>query len=311
MRGSIVQEMKQSFPPSPASRRRCTALVCAPSSANESARSHDPRNASSDRLAAKCRRSSRRDRRRAPVEAQVKAPVLVLGATSGFGASLVEAVLETGKPVIGVDTDTAKLAGLEQRVSGGAGFVAIAGSTDDDTRAGALARALRAMPTPPRQALVNLRGACVRGRLLDQPPEVLQDTLRERLMPQLHAARHLFPLLAASGRCARYLVVGTPYAGTPWSGYGHYSVATAAIRMLVQVLRHEAEDTPVRVQQLVIDTPVRSEENAGCACPEWPEAAAVARAAAALLDRPADPATFIQFDSQRGLIPQPMAEVTR
>lgn len=241
----------------------------------------------------------------------MKAPVLVLGATSGFGASLVEAVLETGKPVVGVDTDAAKLGALGQRVARGAGFVAVAGSTDDDARAGALARALRALPVPPRQALVNLQGACVRGRLLDQPPEVLQDTLRERLMPQLHAARHLFPVLAASGRCARYLVVGTPYAGTPWSGYGHYSVAAAAIRMLVQVLRHEAEDTPVRVQQLVIDTPVRSEENAGCACPEWPEATAVARAAAAALDRPADPATFIQFDPQRGLTPQPMAEVIR
>lgn len=239
------------------------------------------------------------------------APVLILGAASGFGASLVAAVLRTGKPVVGIDTDTAALDALAQRHAGRGRFIAIAGSTRDDGAAGELAAALRKLPVVPRQALVNLQGSCVRGRLLAQPADVLESTLRERLMPQLHAARHLLPLLASSGRCARYLVVGTPYAGTPWAGYGHYSVAAAAIRMLIQVLRHEAEDTPVRVQQLVIDSPVRSEENAHCACPEWPEATAVAQAAADMLDRPDDVATFIQFDSNRGPVPRSTAEVFR
>jgi NAD(P)-dependent dehydrogenase (short-subunit alcohol dehydrogenase family) len=241
----------------------------------------------------------------------MKAPVLVLGASSGLGASLVAAVLETGKPVVGVDVDAGALDALKLRFSGRGDFVAVAGSTQDDAHAGVLARRLRALPIPPRQALVNLQGPCVRGRLLEHPPESLERTLRERLMPQLHAARNLLPVLAASGRCARYLVVGTPYAGTPWSGYGHYSIAAAAIRMLVLVLRQEAEDTPVRVQQLVIGAPVRSEENAACACPAWPEAAAVARVAADVLNQPDDSATFVQFDSHGGFAPQPMAEVIR
>jgi NAD(P)-dependent dehydrogenase (short-subunit alcohol dehydrogenase family) len=243
--------------------------------------------------------------------APVTAPVLVLGAASGFGTSLVEAVLATGKPVVGIDADTAVLEVLAQRIAGRGRFMAIAGSTMDDDSAGKLAATLRELPVPPRQALVNLQGSCVRGRLLAQPADMLESTLRERLMPQLHAARHLLPLLASSGRCARYLVVGTPYAGTPWAGYGHYSVTAAAIRMLIQVLRNEAEDTPVRVQQLVIDSPVRSEENAHCACPEWPEVTAVARAAAAMLDRPDDLATFLQFDAYRGPVPRSTAEVIR
>jgi NAD(P)-dependent dehydrogenase (short-subunit alcohol dehydrogenase family) len=239
----------------------------------------------------------------------VKAPVVVLGATSGFGASLVEAMLDSGKPVVGIGADASALAALVRRFPDKGRVQTIAGSTEDDGRAEMLARALAALPVPPRQVLVNLQAPCVRGRLLEQSPEVLERVLRERLMPQLYAARHLLPVLAASGRCARYLVVGTPYAGTPWAGYGHYSVAAAAIRMLVQVLRQETEDTAVRVQQLVIDTPVRDEDNAHCACPAWPDAAAVARAAVAVLDAPEDSATFVQFDSRHGLVPQALAEV--
>lgn len=241
----------------------------------------------------------------------MKAPVVVLGATSGFGADLVEAVLDSGSPVIGVGADRAELDALARRFPGRGRFVAVTGSTGDDAQAARLAEALRALPVPPRQALVNLQGSCVRGRLLDQPPERLERALRELLLPQLHAARHLLPLLASSGRCARYLVVGTPYAGTPWAGYGHYSVTAAAIRMLIQVLRQEADDTPVRVQQLVIDAPVRNADNAHCACPDWPEAAEVARAAAALLAGANDQATFIQFDSHRGFNLQPISEVIR
>jgi NAD(P)-dependent dehydrogenase (short-subunit alcohol dehydrogenase family) len=239
----------------------------------------------------------------------LKAPVIVLGAAAGFGAELVAAILEAGKSVIGVGLERAELGTLAAQYPGRSRVVALAGSTQEDAQAADLAAALRAMPVMPLQAIVNFQGPCVRGRVLDQPPQVFEQAIRGRLLPQLHAARHLLPLLARSGRCARYLVVGTPYAGTPWAGYGPYSVAAAAIRMLVQVLRQESEGTPVRVQQLVIDTPVRDALNAHCACPDWPDATDVARSAAALLDRPAGPETFIQFDSRSGQFPQATAEV--
>lgn len=237
------------------------------------------------------------------------APVIVLGTAAGFGAELVTAVLETGKSVIGVGPDQAVLDTLAAQYPGRGRFVALPGSTEEDGQAASLAAALRALPAMPLQALVNLQGPCLRGRVLDQSPQVLEQAIRARLLPQLHAARHLLPLLARSGRCARYLVVGTPYAGTPWAGYGHYSVVAAAMRMLIQVISQECEGTPVRVQQLVIDTPVRDALNADCACPDWPDATAVARSTAAVLDRPAGPETFIQFDFHRGQFPQAKAEV--
>lgn len=239
----------------------------------------------------------------------MKPPVLVLGAAGGFGASLVEALLETNKPVVAVGAERDALDKLAERFAGRGRLTTIAGSVDGDERAGALADTLRALPAPPLHALVNLQKSCERGRLLDQAPDFLERKLREELFPHLHAARHLLPVLGASGRCARYLVVGMPYAGTPWLGYGHYSIAAAAARMLIQVLRQEADDTPVRVQQLVLDAPVRTEDNVHCACPGWPDALAVARHAAAVLAAPDDTATFIPFDPNRGTRPHPITEV--
>jgi NAD(P)-dependent dehydrogenase (short-subunit alcohol dehydrogenase family) len=241
--------------------------------------------------------------------AAVKPSVLVLGAGGEFGGRLVEAVLESGKPVVAVAPDAPGVDALVRRFGGRCH--ALAGSTDDDTGASALAKALRALPVRPLQALVNLQRSCVRGRLLDQPPDFLEGVMRGELFPHLHAARHVLPVLASSGRCGRYLVVGMPYAGTPWAGYGHYSVAAAAVRMLVQVLRHESLDSPVRVQQLVIDAPVRTQENARFACRAWPEAMAVARHAARLLTEPEATDTFVQFDPPRGVPPRGEVEETR
>lgn len=245
---------------------------------------------------------------RAGREAAVKAPVLVLGANGAFGASLAGAVLASGKPVLAVGVDEAALDTLRQ-THAGRQLRTLSGSVASDAGAAALAASLRSLPVIPRQALVNLQAGCVRGRLLDESPGLMERALHEHLLPQLYAARHLVPVLASSGRCARYLVVGTPYAGTPWAGYGHYSVAAAAIRMLIHVLRQETADTPVRVQQLVIDSPVRSEDNAHCACPDWPDATQVARLAAEVLDRPEDGSTFIPFQAECGHVPRQMAEV--
>lgn len=241
----------------------------------------------------------------------VKPPVLVLGAEGDFGARLVEAVLESGKPVIAVISDRPGAGTLLERFGDRAGFHVITGSTRDDAAAAALARLLRGLPVPPLQAVVNLQQTCVRGRLLDLPPAFLEGVMRDELFPHLHAARHLLPVLASRGRCARYLVVGMPYAGTPWAGYGHYSVAAAAMRMLVQVLHQESMDSTVRVQQLVIDAPVRTGDNAHCACQAWPEALAVARHAARVLAEPEATATFIQFDPAHGIAPAGAVEVTQ
>jgi NAD(P)-dependent dehydrogenase (short-subunit alcohol dehydrogenase family) len=239
----------------------------------------------------------------------MKSPVLVLDAAGSFGASLVQAQLEAGRPVVAVGEEVQALRQLTERFAGRGRLVTLVGSAHDDAAAADLALALRELPSPPLNALINLQKSCTRGRLLDQAPGFLEHTLRVELFPHLHAARHLLPLLGASGRCARYLIVGAPYAGTSWLGYGHYSIAAAAIRMLVQVLRQETMDSSVRVQQLTIDAPVRTDENRQCACAGWPDGLAVARHAAAVLDAPDDAAVFIPFDSRHGTHPPSTPEV--
>lgn len=223
-------------------------------------------------------------------------PVLVLGATDGLGIGLVEAVLEAGLPVLGVDNDAARLDALRERFTDRGTISTLPGSVTCDESAAALASALRELPQVPLATIVNLHVSCVRGRLLDKDGDFLERRLKEEVLPHMHAARHLLPLLAERGRCARYLVMGGPNADTSWLGYGHHSVAAAATRMLVQVLHREASGTPARVQQLVVGKPVRTEDNAHCACPEWPDALSVGRYAVKVLSSTDSADAIVRFD---------------
>jgi hypothetical protein len=102
-------------------------------------------------------------------------------------------------------------------------------------------------------------------------------------------------LLAESGRNGSYVMIGRPGSESPWSGYGHHSIATAAVRMLAHTLHEEARVLGVRVHLLSIDSPVRSEAPAAHECPEWPTAAGIARRVVQLIDRASsnEPATAI------------------
>lgn len=227
----------------------------------------------------------------------IKPPVLVLGATDGLGLGLVEAGLEAGYPVIAVSDDLEQLEGLVTRFSGRGKISTLPGSVGTESDARRLAGALRELPIPPVVAIVNLKVRCERGRLLEQEADFLERVLHREVVPHMNAARHLLGLLAESGRCARYLVMGGPHADTSWVGYGHHSIAAAATRMLVRALRRETEDSPVRVQQLVVGKPVRTEENSRCACPEWPDALSVGRYAVKMLASGDTTDAVVRFDS--------------
>lgn len=213
----------------------------------------------------------------------IKPPVLVLGATDGLGTGLVEAVLEAGYPVLAVGEDRELTEALRGRFAGRGRLSTLQGSVWTHADAAILAGALRELPLAPLVAIVNIPVTCERGRLLEQDTEFLERILRREVVPHMNAARHLLPLLAETGRCARYLVMGGPNGDTSWVGYGHHSVAAAATRMLVRALRRETTDTAVRVQQLVVGKPIRTEQNARCACPEWPDALSVGRYAVQVL----------------------------
>lgn len=216
----------------------------------------------------------------------MKAALIVLGATGIVGQGVVQAALGHGWPVVAVARDTQALQALRERHAG-AELVTISAPIMSEADAAKLGEDLRALGRPFGGVVATICGGSKRGRLLDQPADFLRRTLDEDLLPHLAAARHLLPLLAASDRGGGYVLIGGPGGEHPWAGYGHGSIAAAALRMLARVLHDEARAYPVRVQLLAVDSPLRTPENSRHACSQWPNALAVGQRALALLERSA------------------------
>lgn len=213
----------------------------------------------------------------------MKPAILVLGATGAIGQGVVRAAVDAGWPVVAVASDAAGLQELERRHAGKP-VHALIGSVEDDAAADVLVAALQKLGRPFVGVVSALAGASVRGRLLEQPAAWLRQTFEEAVLPQLVAARHLLPWLAASGRNCSYVVIGGPGGRHPWAGYGHRSVAQAAVRMLVRVLHAEARTYAVRLQLLEVESPVRTSDNDLHACPQWPGVDAIGRRALELIE---------------------------
>ncbi len=231
--------------------------------------------------------------------------VVVLGATGGVGRGVVAAALANGRPVIAVARDKAGLQCLRGKFPD-ADLSIVPGSVSSDGDGERLARALRKLGRPIGGVVAAVCASNARGRLLDNPAAFLRQTLDDDLLPHLAAARHLLPLLSDAGRSGTYVLIGGPNADRPWAGYGHRSIATAALRMLARVLHEEARTLGVRVQLLAIDSPVSTELNRAHACEQWPSALAVGQRALALMDpdgaQPAE--AVVQFsDVKVGALP--------
>jgi NAD(P)-dependent dehydrogenase (short-subunit alcohol dehydrogenase family) len=214
----------------------------------------------------------------------MKAPLLILGATTPIGLGVVQAAIEGGRPVIAVSHDEAALAQLAGAYPS-ADLQLLPASLKDDTGAAELARALHDLDRPLGGVVAALCNGTERGRLLDQPVARLRETFDDILVPHLAAARHLLPLLAESGRSGGYVLIDGPGGEHPWAGYSHRSVGAAALRMLARVLHDEARVLPVRVQMLSVESPVRTDANAAQACSQWPSAVSIGRRALAMIDR--------------------------
>lgn len=177
----------------------------------------------------------------------------VLGAGGTAGAGVAAAALEAGRAVVAVGMDENAAGALAARHPGSR-LLAIAAPVASDADAAGLAARLRALGTGIDGVVASLAGAHPCGRLLDEPAEVLQRTLDQDLLPHLFAARHLLPLLGEDS--AGYVLVGGPGGRYPWAGYGHCSIAAAALRMMARVLHDEAGRQGQRVQLLSMDAPL-------------------------------------------------------
>ena len=211
----------------------------------------------------------------------IRSAAVVLGATGEAGRGIVQALAEAGRGVVAVAPDAAALRALAE-AHPRAVLATLPARIAGDADAAALASRLRALGIAVDGVVAALAGTHPCGRLIDEPAEVLQRTLDEDLLPHLFAARHLFPLLSPDA--AGYVLVGGPGGTYPWAGYGHCSIAAAALRMMARVLHDEAVRRGLRVQLLSPDAPLRVDAEAARAGRASVQALSLGRRAQALLD---------------------------
>ena len=183
---------------------------------------------------------------------QVLPSVLVLGADRELGRGVVAAAAAVQRPIIATGTDAEALDGL-QRLHPDADLTLVAGDCRTDADASALADAVRALDRPLAAVIAAIVPSALRGRVLDQPVDALRGTLDQTLIAHTAAARYLLPLLKRCDRGGGYVMLGGPGSRAPWAGYGHRSIANAALRMLAEVLHNEAMSMSLRLQLLCVE----------------------------------------------------------
>jgi NAD(P)-dependent dehydrogenase (short-subunit alcohol dehydrogenase family) len=225
----------------------------------------------------------------------MKGHLIVVGATGGVGAGVVDAALAAGYRVIAVGRDEERLRTLVADRAADARLTALAGSLADEARAAALADEVRRLRVRLEGIVVSIAPPRASGRLVERTAPQLLACVEQDLIPHFLAARHLLPLLAQRGRTTPYLVLGCAAADHAWAGYGHVSIGSAARKMLVHVLREESKDLPVRVQLVQIEGQVCTHRNARMACPAWSTAEAVGRRVVELLGRSDDQSSVVRL----------------
>ena len=182
--------------------------------------------------------------------------LVVLEAAGTLGRGVVAAALEAGHPVVAVDHRREALSALPAPAAPHPPLIRVDGDVRSEAAALQLAETLRGIGRPLAAVVVAGDVGGLRGRLLDQPLDASCSALLAALAPPLAAARHLLPLLADHGRGGSFVLIGGPGGVHPWAGYGHRSVAEAALRMLARVLHREARALGVRAQLLATGTPL-------------------------------------------------------
>lgn len=236
--------------------------------------------------------------------------VLVLGGTGNVGQGIVAALLEAGSPVLVVGRDPGRLAALREQFADEPGLETMLGSVADDGSARALAERIAQRPRALAAVVASLGAPLRSARLLDKSADWLQQRLQTDLVPHVNAAHHLLPLLQPRAGGAHYVVIGSPCGLRPWAGHGDTSVASAALRMFVQVLHEEAQGVGVRAQMLEVVHPVCTPVNAANACAEWPSALAVGRRVVSVLDGCRDTRPFLRCDNLDSALPKGLLKMS-
>jgi NAD(P)-dependent dehydrogenase (short-subunit alcohol dehydrogenase family) len=212
--------------------------------------------------------------------------VLVAGGAGGVGEGIVRALLvSTNATVIATSRDPARLALLEARLAdvGARRLIGIVGNAGDPKDASAIAVRVRDELGGIDVAIPSLGGWWEGGPLIETDPAAWDAVRTEMLDTHVAFARAFVPeLLRRAG--GWYLGIGGGAALQPIRNASIVSIAAAAQLMLTRSLALELADRDVRVNELVVNGPVRTRDSGALARRSWITADEVGGVVAELLN---------------------------
>jgi NAD(P)-dependent dehydrogenase (short-subunit alcohol dehydrogenase family) len=197
--------------------------------------------------------------------------VLVAGAASGIGASIVRSLLGDGATTVFATSRTReRLDTLCARLESDARarLVPIVGDAGDFAGAQGIADQVMARGGVDAAIAILGRGWWTSGPLLDVTPEVWNAIVAEMLTSHFAFARAIVPMLAIRPESC-YLSIGGGAAFEPMLDAGLVSIAAAGQVMLTRVLAREWGAKPPRIVELVVNGPVKTSESQHFAQPHW------------------------------------------
>lgn len=210
--------------------------------------------------------------------------ILIAGGAGGVGEGIVRALLaRTAATLVVTSRDAARLEQLAARAGGGSDLsrlIPIVGNAGDPAGAAAIAARIRAEIGPLDIAIPSLGGWWQGGPLLDVDLATWNAVMLEMLDTHFVFARTFIPELARRPG-GWYLAIGGGAAFHPVPGASIVSIAAAAQVMLTRALA--AENAGVRINEFVVNGPVRTRESESIAAPGWITADQVGEVVAALV----------------------------
>lgn len=181
----------------------------------------------------------------------------VLGGAGEVGEGIVRRLLAEGWGVVVPSRGRGRVDALRERLGAGDDLVGIEVDVGTDDGAQAFADALASADGKLRAVVAALGGWWSGPRLVDVDPVTWRQILEGGVTAHFLAARALLPLLRDRAG-ASYTLINGSGGLAPVVGSGPVSVSAAGQLMLADALAAEHADDPVRINSLVIGTPVIS-----------------------------------------------------
>jgi short-subunit dehydrogenase len=175
-----------------------------------------------------------------------KQVAVITGAASGIGEALAHTLAQRGMALALADNAADRLHGVSQTLRAGGATVFDAVVDVGDREAVHRFAAEASAAVGPAQLVVANAGVATYGSFAELPEAHFDWVLRINLHGVVHTARAFWPQLTA-GHPAHFVAISSVFGLVAPANQSAYATAKFGVRGFAEVLRHEAEGTPLRV----------------------------------------------------------------